>query len=105
MNATVIGEACSAAAVILQCAHIRRMTRKATLHYHYGSWRISFMVYFDEKLARLNRQQAIEYQEALILPITTRTGMSNSDVHKLLREDRRLSAQEALERGLIDEII
>jgi ATP-dependent protease ClpP protease subunit len=63
------------------------------------------MVYFDEKLAQLNRQQAIEYQEALILPIATRTGMSNSDVHVLLREDRRLSAQEALDRGLIDEII
>ena len=105
VNATVSGRAASMAAVILQCCAVRRMRSTATLHYHYGSWRISFLVYFDAEMAALNRTNAVKYQQSLIEPITARTGMSEDSVHSLLREDRKLSATECFERGLIDELI
>ena len=105
VNATVVCQAGSMAAVILQCANIRRMEHSATLHYHYGSWRVSFLAYFDAEMAERNRRKAVAYQSALILPIVTRTGMTEKEVHALLREDRKLSAPEALARGLIDEIV
>lgn len=105
VNAIVVGQAGSMAAVILQCASIRRMELSATLHYHYGSWRVSFLAYFDAEMAERNRKKAVAYQHALILPIVARTGMTEKEVHALLREDRKLSAEEALARGLIDEIV
>lgn len=105
LRATVEKEAGSMAAIILQCAEVRRMRRTATLHYHYGSWRISFLVYFDKALAASNRKKAREYQKALIEPIVKRVGISEKEVHSLLRQDRRIGAEEALTLGLIDEII
>ena len=75
VNATVSGKAGSMAAVILQCCAVRRMSSTATLHYHYGSWRISFLVYFDAEMAVLNRKNGMKYQQALIDPIISRTGM------------------------------
>lgn len=103
--ATVVGEAGSIAAVILQHAKVRRMRSDATLHYHFGSWRVSFMIYFDEKLARANRERGIELQMKLIAPIMERAKMTKQQALDLLKEDRKLTAQEALARGLIDEIV
>lgn len=105
VNATVVGEAGSTAAVILQCCKIRRMTKTATLQYHYGSWRVSFLIYFDDEIAERNRVNGVRYQNALIEPIVARTGMSAENAHKLLREARELGSQEALDLGLIDEIV
>lgn len=104
INGTVCGEAGSMAAVILQCMNVRRMTQGSFLHYHYGSWRISFLAYYDREIAERNHKKAVEYQQALILPIMKRTGMTEEGVHELLREDKRLTATEALSRNLIDEI-
>jgi ATP-dependent protease ClpP protease subunit len=105
VSATVIGEAGSIAAVILQYAKVRRMRADATLHYHFGSWRVSFMIYFDEKLAEANREKGVGLQMKLIAPIMERARMTREQALALLREDRKLSAKEALQRGLIDEIV
>jgi ATP-dependent protease ClpP protease subunit len=105
VNATVVGAAGSTAAVVLQCCKIRRMTKSATLQYHYGSWRVSFLVYFDDEIAERNRVNGTRYQNALIEPIVARTGMSAKNADKLLREARDLGSQEALDLGLIDEIV
>ena len=105
VNATVVTEAGSMAAVILQCCKIRRIMSNATLHYHYASWRISLMVYFDAELAERNRLSGIKLQNDLIEPIKKRLKITEEDVHKLLREDRKMNAQEALARGHIDEIV
>ena len=105
VRATVVNEAGSTAAVILQCCDTRRMMGNATLHYHYGSWRVSFMVYYDKKLLERNRQRAMQYQGQLITPIIRRSGMSKKRVHELLRADKKISAEESLSLSLIDEII
>lgn len=105
VNATVVGEAGSTAAVILQCCKIRRILEDATLHYHYGSWRVSWLIYYDKDLAERNRLKGMEYQQALIEPIALKAGISDEEVHQLLLEDRKLNAQEALNRRLVDEII
>jgi ATP-dependent protease ClpP protease subunit len=41
----------------------------------------------------------------LIAPIMERARMTREQALALLREDRKLSAKEALQRGLIDEIV
>ena len=98
-------EAGSAAAIILQACHDRVMENGSTLHYHYASWRVSLLIYFDKQLMKRNRQSGIAMQERLIEPIVKRTGMTRQDVHKLLLEDRHIGAQEALDRGLVDRIV
>lgn len=98
-------EAGSMAAVILQACHERVMESDASLHYHYGSWRVSFLIYFDQKMMKRNTKKAIELQELLIMPIVRRTGMKKRDVHKLLAEDKKFSAEACLQRGLIDRIV
>lgn len=103
--ATVVNEAGSTAAVILQCCDTRRMMSDATLHYHYGSWRVSFMVYYDKKLLERNRQRAMDYQEQLIAPIIKRSGMSKKRIHELLRADKKIGAEESLSFRLVDEIL
>ncbi len=103
--ATVEKEAGSTAAVILQACHRRIMHKNAHLRYHYASWRVSFIIYFDEEIAEKNRKKGIELQNRLILPVRERTGMSEALIHQILREDRPIGAQEALELKLVDEII
>jgi ATP-dependent protease ClpP protease subunit len=105
VHATVDKEAGSTAAVILQSCHRRIMHKNAHLRYHYASWRVSFIIYFDEEIAEKNRKKGIDLQHRLILPIMERTGMNEALVHKILREDRPIGAQEALELKLVDEII
>lgn len=103
--ATVEKEAGSTAAVILQTCHRRTMRQNAHLRYHYASWRVSFIIYFDEEIAAKNREKALELQHRLILPIMERSGMNEASVHRILREDKPIGAQEALELKLVDEII
>lgn len=104
-NGTMVGDTGSMAAVILQCCRKRRMMSNATLHCHYGHWRVSFLAYFDNAMAARNRQAGIAHQQALIEPISKRLGISDEEVHKLLREDKQMDAEEALARGLIDRIV
>ena len=100
----VIGKAVSMAAVILQACHERSMNETAYLRYHYGSWRVSFRMYFEPEMLQRNIESGIKLQERLILPIAKKTGMSIKRIHDLFREDKRLSAQEALHLGLVDDI-
>ncbi len=100
----VTKEAASMAAVILQACHYRMMDVGATLHYHYGSWRVSFLIYFDEEVMRANKERATALQRRLIAQIIKKSSMTKKEAHDLLRQDRLMSGEEALERRLIDEL-
>jgi ATP-dependent protease ClpP protease subunit len=105
VNATVDGTAGSTAAVIFQCATVRRMTASSTLLYHYANGRVGFQAFYDKKMLDRFRDKVLACQNALIEPIKQRTGMSDKEVHALLREAKTLGANEALARGLIDVIV
>ena len=100
----VTKEAGSMAAVILQVCHYRVMDTEATLHYHYGSWRVSFLIYFDEKMMQANKEKAIALQGQLVSKMTKKSGITEEEAHDLLRQDKLMTAVDALERNLIDEI-
>ena len=104
IHGRVTKEAGSMAAVILQACHYRVMDMGTSLHYHYGSWRVSFLIYFDEQLMLANKERAITLQRRLIAKMIAKSGMSEKEAHDLLRQDKLMSSEEALVRKLIDEI-
>lgn len=98
-------KACSIAAIILQACDKRKMHEAAYLQYHYAHWRVSLLTYFDEAMMERNKQSGIELHRRLSRPVIKKTGMSTEKAHELFRTDRPIYAKEALELGLIDEII
>ena len=100
----VTGEAGSMAAVILEACHYRAMKTTSTLHFHYGSWRVSFLIYYDEARMEANRKSAIAKQSRMSAIIMQKSGMTEAEVHNLLRQDKHMPPDDALEHNLIDEI-
>lgn len=101
----VVEKACSMAAIILQACHTRKIHKNAYLDYHYGSWRVSLLTYFDEELMKRNTEAGMKIQRELFQPVINRTNMSVEQIHELFTLERPVYAEEALARGLIDEII
>ena len=101
----VVQKACSMAAIILQACHTRIMHKGAYLHYHYGGWPVSLLIYFDHELMKENMKAGIALQNALFAPLKNRTNMSDEEIHTLFTREQSVYAEEALSLGLIDKII
>lgn len=104
--ATVYSGAHSAASLILQACKRRRIAFHATMVIHNPS---RSSVSYDQltsksRLTSLKRSLA-GYQEKLIRVYMLRSGKDRKTIVKQLAKDEPFSSREALEFGLIDEIV
>ena len=105
---TVIGFARSTAAVILQACDKRQAAQNSLLLIHsvmISMSRVPLDEFNDTKEFGKRLKNSRADQERLYLILERRSGKSRSDIVALCKEDRDLSAEEALAFGLIDEII
>jgi ATP-dependent Clp protease, protease subunit len=97
----VDGVAASAAGFVLQAGDVRRMHANATFHCHpaqggvYGS--------ADEIAAYLTLLRNAD--EIISRIFAARTGLDDAELSELLGKDTWLKAEDALDRGFIDEVI
>lgn len=99
-------QASSMAAIILQACEVRKCARHSYLLIHHISREtVSLDVLRNpEKLAKTVDDME-KRQERLYQILSQRTGKDKETIRKVCEEDRLMTAEEALEFGLIDEII
>ncbi len=103
----VDGSAMSAGALILQAGHRRLLRPHARIMVHYGSWKIPEMNAMDAiKVGKENEVLCEMYRKILIRRLREKDPDYNEEVlHTKLSTDWYLSAQEAVDIGLADEIV
>jgi ATP-dependent Clp protease protease subunit len=105
-TALVLSDAHSAASLIVQGCARRTMTRHAKMCIHNPSKQsVSLDVLSNTKRRTKLVSELTEYQRALIQGYMHRTGQTERVIKKKLAEDVMMTAQEALDFGLIDEIV
>lgn len=102
---TVVGYAKSIAVIIFQAADVRRMAQHARLLIHNASGRFSYDALANKKDNTRVVQKMKKTQALLDKILATRTGKSLKVIRKQNKKDEDLFAEEALEFGLIDEIV
>lgn len=99
-------DAHSAASLIVQACTLRTMTRHAKMCIHNPSRQ---SVSLDTIVSTRRRTKLISslraYQAAMVLAYAHRTGKKESVIRKKMAEDVMMTAQEAFNFGLIDEIV
>lgn len=106
-TAIVVGAASSMAAIILQAADVRKALRYSTILIHY--------IHFNERLSFDEEKNGIKIRRALAILeksqkkiyniISKKTKRSKKEIARQFRKDQSMTAKEALNFGLIDEII
>jgi ATP-dependent protease ClpP protease subunit len=112
----LISKAYSGAAIAVQACTMRFGRKKSlyNIHYNYGSLtklRLTprtdteaLKVFLDEKYLPFLREMWNPANEVLTKTVQ-KTGKTSDELERLLREDRIMSAEEALSWGLIDEVV
>ncbi len=101
----VIAHADSMATVILQACDIRQCARHATMLIHFIDTRISFDKMINLKKIKKVVSKTNDSQVLIDSILSRRTGNKVSTIRRTYLKEKDMSAKEAKEFGLIDEII
>lgn len=105
IKAEVIGECSSMASVILMAASVRRMHPNARICIHKPRFSDLYLPTMTEDEAKRAYEDLHAETERLKKIYLDRTSYTEEELDKLMGEDRYMTAEEALQHGVITEII
>lgn len=105
IKAEVIGECSSMASVVLMAASVRRMHQNARICIHKPRFADFYLPTMTEDEAKRAYEDLHEETQRLKKIYFDRTSFSEEDLDKLMSEDRYMTAEEALQYGVVTEII
>ena len=105
IKAEVIGECSSMASVVLMAASVRRMHQNARICIHKPRFADFYLPTMTEDEAKRAYEDLHDETQRLKKIYLDRTSFSEEDLDKLMSEDRYMTAEEALQYGVITEII
>lgn len=105
IKAEVIGECSSMASVILMAASVRRMHPNARICIHKPRFADFYLPTITEDEAKRAYEDLHAETERLKKIYLDRTSYTEEELDKLMGEDRYMTAEEALQHGVITEII
>lgn len=105
IKAEVIGECSSMASVVLMAASVRRMHQNARICIHKPRFADFYLPTMTEDEAKRAYEDLHDETQRLKKIYLDRTSFSEEDLDKLMSEDRYITAEEALQYGVITEII
>lgn len=105
IKAEVIGECSSMASVILMAASVRRMHPNARICIHKPRFADFYLPTMTEDEAKRAYEDLHAETERLKKIYLDRTSYTEEELDKLMGEDRYMTAEEALQHGVITEII
>lgn len=105
IKAEVIGECSSMASVVLMAASVRRMHQNARICIHKPRFADFYLPTMTEDEAKRAYEDLHDETQRLKKIYLDRTSFSEEDLDKLMSEDRYMTAEEALQHGVITEII
>lgn len=105
IKAEVIGECSSMASVVLMAASVRRMHPNARICIHKPRFADFYLPTMTEDEAKRAYEDLHAETERLKKIYLERTSYTEEELDKLMGEDRYMNAEEALQRGVITEII
>lgn len=105
IKAEVIGECSSMASVVLMAASVRRMHPNARICIHKPRFSDFYMPAMTEDEAKRAYEDLHAETERLKKIYLERTSYTEEELDKLMGEDRYMTAEEALQHGVITEII
>lgn len=103
----VLGRVDSAGIIVLQSCHNRIMMENATMFFHSTSLTPRFRnldAESDEKIEEY-RKSRLESQHKYESSIAHRCGLTSEQIREFCRQERRLTAKEAVEHGLADRVL
>jgi ATP-dependent Clp protease protease subunit len=100
----VIGRAKSSAAIILQACDKRLATPHSQILIHNGTAKFEVDCLYDDKKLANFLKKGRESEKKILKILTDRTKKSEQETIDMSMKDESMSAEEALEFGLIDEI-
>lgn len=105
IKAEVIGECSSMASVVLMAASVRRMHPNARICIHKPRFADFYLPTMTEDEAKRAYEDLHAETERLKKIYLDRTSYTEEELDKLMGEDRYMTAEEALQHGVITEII
>lgn len=105
IKAEVIGECSSMASVVLMAASVRRMHPNARICIHKPRFADFYLPTMTEDEAKRAYEDLRAETERLKKIYLDRTSYTEEELDKLMGEDRYMTAEEALQHGVITEII
>lgn len=105
IKAEVIGECSSMASVVLMAASVRRMHPNARICIHKPRFADFYLPTMTEDEAKQAYEDLHAETERLKKIYLDRTSYTEEELDKLMGEDRYITAEEALQHGVITEII
>lgn len=105
IKSEVIGECSSMASVVLMAASVRRMHQNARICIHKPRFADFYLPTMTEDEAKRAYEDLHDETQRLKKIYLDRTSLSEEDLDKLMSEDRYMTAEEALQYGVITEII
>lgn len=105
IKAEVIGECSSMASVVLMAASVRRMHPNARICIHKPRFSDFYLPTMTEDEAKKAYEDLHAETERLKKIYLDRTSYTEEELDKLMGEDRYMTAEEALQHGVITEII
>ena len=105
IKAEVIGECSSMASVVLMAASVRRMHQNARICIHKPRFADFYLPTMTEDEAKRAYEDLHAETERLKKIYLDRTSYTEEELDKLMGEDRYMTAEEALQHGVITEII
>lgn len=105
IKAEVIGECSSMASVVLMAASVRRMHPNARICIHKPRFSDFYLPTMTEDEAKRAYEDLHAETERLKKIYLDRTSYTEEELDKLMGEDRYMTAEEALQHGVITEII
>lgn len=105
IKAEVIGECSSMASVVLMAASVRRMHQNARICIHKPRFADFYLPTMTEDEAKRAYEDLHDETQRLKKIYLDRTSFSEEDLDKLMSEDRYITAEQALQYGIITEII
>jgi ATP-dependent protease ClpP protease subunit len=105
IQVTVLGTAMSMASIILQAARHRRMSKNSMMMLHYGTWAMNVDAKDVKPWAKENDRYNAWMERIILKKMRTKDKrVKLKQVQELLKTDRLLTAQQALNMGLVDEV-